>query len=255
LFFLLRRRWRVVTAGVASVVSLTLLTALLLGFESYRDYVVVAMPRLNGWRSALGNLSLFGIWSKLFDPSARVGLEMGKSTPLFRSPMLARVGTLACDAALIALLSRVVLRARSRAEEDHAFALCLPVALLVSPTLWDHYFVLLLLPVVLLWTTLPRSGVLRWDLRIIVLVLWLNPVIWWHLFVFDHSPHHGPTVYPPWTTLTGFAIPTYAVLGLFLLGVITSQRPGGMAGDEGIDPAAHRSIQGDPDATGASNNG
>jgi len=221
LYFVLRRRWRAVTAGVISVVALTLVSILALGFESYRDYVVVVMPTLSTWRSAWGNLTLLGIWSKLFDPEARVGFH--RTIPLFFSPLVAWSGTLVCDLALIALLSRLVLRARSRADRDLAFALCLPIMVLISPVAWNHYLVLLPLPIVVLWTSLPATGPSRWDLRVLVLVLWLSPKVWWSLFIPGYSSSHAAVYSTPWGTLTALSIPTYAVLGLVLLGVSTAQ--------------------------------
>ena len=129
-----------VAAGAASIIVLTLLTAAVLGTESYRDYIVDVMPTLGGWRSSWPNVSLLGFWSKLFDPDSNAGMTI----PLVHSPLLARAGTAISCALVVAAVVFVVRRARSQSERDHAFAICITAMLLVTPIVWDHYFVLLL---------------------------------------------------------------------------------------------------------------
>jgi hypothetical protein len=68
---------------------------------------------------------------------------------------------------VVAAVVVVVRRAQSRYERDHAFATCITAMLLVTPIVWDHYLLLLLLPVALLWASLPTSGPVRWDFRLI----------------------------------------------------------------------------------------
>jgi hypothetical protein len=220
-FFVFQRRWRSVASGIAAVAVLTLVTAATLGAASYRDYFATSAHTIAEWRSAWGNLSVYGFWSKLFDPASR--LAAGMVTPLSRSPRLAAGGALVCDGLLISAVSRFAATARSRSEQDVAFSLTVVVALLVSPVLWSHYFVLLLLPVLVLWTTLPAAGPARWDLWLIVFVLWINPELWWSLFVPRYAELRGRLLLTPWQTVTGLSIPMYAVVGLFLLGA--SVRP------------------------------
>ena len=163
LYFVFQRRWRAVAAGAVSIIVLTLWTAAVLGIESYRAYIVEVMPTLGNWRSSWPNVSLPGFWSKLFDPTS----DVGTTIPLVRSPLLARACTGISCALVIAAVVVVVRRARSRYERDHAFATCIRAMLLVTAVVWDHYLLLLLLPVALLWTSLPTSGPVRWDFRLI----------------------------------------------------------------------------------------
>jgi hypothetical protein len=216
IFFVLRRRWRVLSAGVATAAVLTAITLWAVGTDGFRDYVAVVMPTLPSWRSSWGNLSVYALWSKLFNPAVRVA-GMDSTQPILRSPPIATLGTLFCDGALIAIWARMVVRARQRQDVDCAFALSLPVMLLVTPDVWSHYFVVLLLPIVLLWTRLPVS-VARVDLLIICAVLWLNPEVWWYTFI-DRLREHGQTFTTPLQTLTALSIPTYALVGLVALGI------------------------------------
>jgi hypothetical protein len=226
LYFILQRRWRVLLACLGSMAALTVMTMSVFGMHAYRDYLSAGLTTPWEWRSAWGNLSLLGFWNKLFDPAPRVGARVGIGgvAPIVRSAWLAGLGTVVSDLTLVSVLGWTVLKAESRSQRDIAFALCVPVVLLLSPILWSHYLVLLLLPIVLLWRTLPRSGVARWDLWIAVVALWLNPEVWWLLFIPGYGRSHGELVPSPRTTITALSIPTYALVGLFLLGLAASSR-------------------------------
>jgi hypothetical protein len=216
LYFVLQRRWRAVAAGAASIVVLTMWTVAVLGIESYREYIVDVIPTLGSWRSSWPNVSLLGFWSKLLDPNSNVGTTI----PLVRSPLLARAGTWISCALAVAAVVVVVRRARSRSERDHAFATCITAMLLVTPIVWDHYFLLLLLPIALLWTSLPSSGPARWDFRLILFILWMPPSLWWKILLGADRITWTHSTALPWQTLTALSFQTYALLGLFALGLV-----------------------------------
>ena len=68
LYFLLRRQWRVLVGGVISFLLLTALTTGVLGLDIYPIYVREVLPQVGDFRSGWGNVSVAGIWFKLFDP-------------------------------------------------------------------------------------------------------------------------------------------------------------------------------------------
>ncbi len=222
LYFVLQRRWRAVASGVIAILFLTLLTSAILGASAYSDYVKTGLGTPLEWRSAWGNQSLLGLWSKLFDPSLRP--TSSRSVPVVQNRVLSWGATLLCDFTLMVFLCRIVPRATTRGDCDLAFSMLLPAVILMSPVAWDHYFVLLLLPVVLLWTTLPLNTISRWDIRLIGCLLWAAPGVWWNLFIPDFSSPHTSLSSTSWMTITVLSIPTYAVIGLFALGIATLQR-------------------------------
>lgn len=119
---------------------------------------------------------------------------------------------------MIAAVVVVVRRARSRSEQDLALATCITAMLLVTPTVWEHYFLLLLLPVALLWMSLPTSGPARWDFRLILFILWMSRSLWWKIFLGADRIAWTHLTALPWQTLTALSFQTYALLGLFALG-------------------------------------
>ena len=51
--------------------------------------------------------------------------------------------------------------------------------LLISPVTWDHYFLLLIIPLAMLWAQLPKATWARGVFLLIIGVLSLHPVVLW----------------------------------------------------------------------------
>ncbi len=210
LYFVLWRQWRTVGAGIVTVAVLTALTAAIFGVDTYHSYVRDALPEAARFRNGWNNASLLGFWSKLFDEGA------GQVVPLWYSPWLAWAGTLTCSAAVAALTARAIWRVRSQAECGTAFGLCVIAMLLLSPVTWEHYFVLLFLPAIILWARLRPWSHDWWMFAGIVTLLWLPPMAYWHLFMGATQANLTTLTATPRDALTGLAIPCYALVALFI---------------------------------------
>jgi Glycosyltransferase family 87 len=206
LYYAVRRRWEVVMWGLAAFFLATLLSIAVLGVEALTSYVRDVMPAVSGYRNLSVNASLQGFWMKWFDEGAIHPLTVPRLPdipPLFEHPVLATSGFML--SALMVLWAWT--RAVRRLEPDLAFGLTLITMLMLSPVTWDHYFLLLLLPVVLLWRTFPEP---RWER--IALILFLIPLAM------------SPTTFATASTgtntfvaLVGVSVHFFALTGLFLL--------------------------------------
>lgn len=226
--FLLRRQWRVLAAGAVTVVGVLLLTELLLGPGIHRTYVGDVLPQTSSFRASWRNLSLVGLGHKLFDPSHPApGLQV---VPLARSPLLAQAASLAGLAAMLAVLTWVVPRGQTRQDEDLAFGLAVIAMLLVCPIVWDHYFLLLLLPLPLLWLRLPRADWAWWAFCLALLILCLDPEpTMAHVLILLDAEYRAGVgwIATPLAAVTALAVHTYALLVLLGLGLVILRRPAG----------------------------
>src|SRR5262249_28940655 len=111
LYFVLQRQWKGVMSGVISLAVFTGLTVSILGWETYQSYCQDVIPGVAVLRSNWINASLPGLWTKLFDPVPKERVE-----PLWRSPVLARLGTWLSCGVVVVVLSRIVWHALSRVE-------------------------------------------------------------------------------------------------------------------------------------------
>jgi hypothetical protein len=217
LYFLVGRRWRALTAGALALAWWTALTAGVLGPASYRDYVQRVLPHLEIYRAAWPNASLVGFWHKLFQG----GQTLGHTAPLWYSPLFARLASGLSFLAVV-LVVAVVSHRRQGGRADHAFGLAVTAMLLLSPVTWDHYFLLLLLPAALLAFARPPGGMRSWTFQICLGLLWITPELYYLLALPNYSA--GSVIARPWHTLTVLALQTYALLGLFALGVAVACR-------------------------------
>jgi hypothetical protein len=210
LYFVLKRQWKVVAVGIVALALVTVLTVAVLGVDTWMDYAFHVLPTISQYQSYAPNLSLWGFWSKLFHPhdsSYSYHLEAG-----YRSPTIARLGSIACCALIVGAIGWVVLRSRSRLERDLAFAITMTGMLLVSPVSWDHYLLLLTPALAISWTQLRSSGFDRAGFLLLLVIFWIPPKAIW-----DCAIPGGHATYVH--ALTVLSLQSYALLAFFLFSI------------------------------------
>lgn len=143
---LLRRRWRAVAWTVGAGVVLIALTLPVVGLDGYREYLTM-----------LGNLSGVSGVEFNYDISSTL-LGWGATEALATFALLAGY-VIAIAAILISL----------RRDREVGFMVTVMASLLLSPLLWDHYLVMLILPAAFL----AERG-RAWGL-LLPLLSWLPP--------------------------------------------------------------------------------
>jgi glycosyl transferase family 87 len=218
IYFAARGRLQLLLAGVLSFLALTVVTAFVLGFDTYHDYIFVVLANQAKFRSFAYNLSLAGFWHKLFDPVD----ETGPVEPLWFSPALACWGTLASNLVMTIVVIVMAYRASSSAQRDFAFASATTAMLLSSPVTWDFSLPLLLVPIALMarrvWTS--QAGWTIAALLVILAIDWIPQNLLTELCQAGRSSRTFP-----WTFMLGApSLKFYALLGTFLLGLAFFKR-------------------------------
>ena len=217
LYFIVRREWKSLMAGLLTLALVTLATLAVFGWGAYRDYYWEVLPRVAKFRGHWLNASLVGFWIKVFDPLPIVtAIE-----PLWRSPTIARGGILVSCTLVMVTLTWIVQTARTQIERDLAFSLSLTAMLLVSPITWDHYLLFLLVPIAATWICLPRSLGSRAFFATILIAFWSFPKLIHQLLLAE-----GQTlkVAYPLHTLTILSYQFYALVALFILITVEAAR-------------------------------
>jgi len=216
-YFIVRREWKSVMAGLLTLALVTLTTLAVFGWGAYRDYYWDVLPRVAKFRGHWLNASLVGFWIKVFDPAP----IMTAIEPLWRSPTIARWGVLVSCTLVMVTLTWMVPTARTRIERDLAFSLSLTAMLLVSPITWDHYLLLLSVPIAAAWICLPRSLGSKALFATILIAFWSFPLLIEQLVLVE-----GQTlkVAYPLHTLTILSYQFYALVAFFILITVESLR-------------------------------
>lgn len=165
LFYLLKKRWKLVLWGVVTVVSFVLATGFLFDFGLYKFYVEkVIPPLLNfGGREIYYNQGLTGFVSRLTE-----SVSVRRNLHLILSALLVFVSSL------------LTLK---RGEDVLNFSLFIITLLLIDTLSWQHHFIWLIFPFIVIALRLAKKKDLYlWTILIIsyFLVSWnfKNPEIY-----------------------------------------------------------------------------
>ena len=210
LYFLLQRRWTALFAGAISFVAWHGATFALFGADTYTDWFRESLPEVLRYRDTWLNYSATGFWYKLFEASS------GQSVPLWHSPTAARIGSLVSFVAVVMLSGYAVGRSRGDQQASRsAFSLCITAMVLATPIAWDHYFLLLMVPIAHLAATLPQPSVRRLLFNAGLFALWLNPIVFYGIALRKSSPLLSTA-----SLLTIVSWPFYGLIAVFALGLI-----------------------------------
>jgi hypothetical protein len=215
LYFVIQRRWKVVWSGIAAFLGVTALTVAVFGSDTFAAYVYDVLPKVKDFRSSWVNASIIGLFAKLFNPAT----DIERVVPLLRSPLTARLASAFACAGILALWAPIVWRAKNQREKDLAYGLTICTMLLISPITWDHYFLLLLVPLAILWVRLPKSAGARSAFLLVVLLLCLPPASLWNAVI----PGGRAGIARPAHSITVLAYGTYALIAVLAYTVVMAR--------------------------------
>jgi alpha-1,2-mannosyltransferase len=139
-YLLLRRRWRAIAYTVLGIVAGGLATIAILGLPQTLSFShglqTVTMPRL---LAVPINVSLGAFVSRMYWYSIDPGPGL--------SNLVRRLLVVAAQLGVLALTVKATIKSRDSADLDwRAFSLWVVTAVLLAPTAWVHYLVLMLIP-------------------------------------------------------------------------------------------------------------
>jgi hypothetical protein len=209
LFFLVRRRGRLLFWFIGTFLLLSLLPLWILGVETYKHYFSILSSIT--WYAASWNASFLAFFTRILGGSENV--------PLVNLPELAHVLTRICSLAFALWLSWLVWpRPRDSSPDsfDLGFSLTITGMFLISPLGWMYYFSLLIIPAVVAWRSL-RSIDSRTFYQAAIILAWLLSTV--PHFLIPSAEMNSPLI---WFTWAGFNF--YALLLLsFVLGSLAQR--------------------------------
>ena len=206
------RRWRALASGLGTALLIGGLSVTLFGADIWKEFATKGMSEAVLWSDLWPNASLSGFWKKLYI-SQNLGIPLKQGSSL--------VGYwigygLSAAAVALATFWLIVVRGRP-GKSDTSYALGIGAMLLLSPTCWPHYFLLLLIPFGVLWRDYRETTFHRRALVTCFVLLFLPSGL--YLACCGRGWDELDYVVGPFITLTGLAVQTYALLGVWGLAV------------------------------------
>jgi hypothetical protein len=221
-YFFFSGRWRAILTGAVVFLVLNGIALAVLGTQEFETYIHEVIPSLMHYQSSWRNTTLNGFWLRLFDPDPQE-----KIVPLIANHTLGQAAKIISGLIVVAIVAGVSWRAKTIEGRDRAYAATLVGMILVSPFAWTHYFILLAMPLGLVWMRLPE-GRQRWLFWLTVVILWspenlylvlVDPVQGAAAINNSHEPLH------PLLSLTVLAVFAYALVMLLILVLRTPTHP------------------------------
>jgi Glycosyltransferase family 87 len=235
-YFAIRRRWRAVIAGFVVVVTLSLITVAFLGLDAFPTYFNRVLPTLDVFRSEWDNASLLAFWTKnLAAGASHYGLYV---EPVIKVPVLARAGIILSYATVLATTFLFIHRSRTCSDDkykygDLCYSLTMVTMLLLVPICWDHYLLLLALPLALVWRSLGQSSIERMTFLLLITAVWIGPTELWRAAGvdllagwpdFQDVPPGTYRIHRPFFVPVFLSLHFYALLASFLWLVFIARR-------------------------------
>ena len=174
IYFALKKDWRTFISSGVTAIGLNLVALFVMGIGPISDYYLrVTMQVTAIYHSFLKNYSLWSIGYRLFDGTRPTGGNYISAPPIIDLPQIAPIVSAGLAAAF--LLAGLIWALRSR-DQDIAYAIVVCVIVGVSPISWDHYYVMIVISLVILLINLARRSLPNWPTIItfsIILMLFL----------------------------------------------------------------------------------
>lgn len=168
IYYAARGRIRPLLIAVTAFITINFLAMLVLGIDTYKDYIEIVIPWNAEFRLLGYNLSIAGLWHKLFYP-----VPAERIVPLWSSLVVARWGTVLSNLIVTLVVARVVNQAHSVSQTDFAFAATTTAMLLVSPITWDTALPILLVTFALM-AHIAVINEWHWLMAALALILVIN---------------------------------------------------------------------------------
>ena len=156
-YLLLARRWRAAIAAIASYLPIAIIMSWGYGFDSWRLFFSQQGHIADTWMGDIRNASIHGIVLRLLTPTC-----VAHAAPHPLGALLASLAALLVLAFTIFATRREI---RRRDTIDLPFALFTTVSAFLNAWIWEHYRVLLILPMLVVARSIADAAGAAWTRR------------------------------------------------------------------------------------------
>jgi hypothetical protein len=167
-----KKDWRTLVAASITTLGLNLVSLIIIGPGPFMDYYLkVSAQVFNIYHAIMNNLSLWSIGYRLFEGTGSAYfVNYFKAPPLIAIPGLA---PLVSAGLVVAFLMTGMIWAVHSCDVETAFAILVCIIVAISPITWDHYFVMIILSLVVMFRNLTRQSFPAWQTLIFIIITFL----------------------------------------------------------------------------------
>jgi hypothetical protein len=226
----IQRRWRAVAGFGAAFLALAAISVATLGWGVHMIYLRDVMPISSAGTAWVENQTFNGFINRLVT-----------APPIRLAPETSQAATWLTYACALALVLLTAWRVRAM-DAESGFGLWIVSMLIILPSAWMHYEVLLLIPLYQLLVRLEREPQ-RWSWRTVTLiVLAWSLLCYGNQWTFFNRTFHGPV----WALLL-----SYKLYGMLLLWAAIAFDPGAAIARPSLAPDTQPSRQRSASAAGS----
>jgi hypothetical protein len=168
IYFAIKKDWRTVISSCLTAIGLNLMALFVIGIGPVMDYYLRVMMQVSAiYHSFLKNYSLWSIGYRFFEGTRPIGGDYISAPPLINMPGLAPFVSAGLAAAF--LIIGLIWAERSK-DPDIAYSILVCVLVAISPISWDHYYLMVIISLVVLLINLAKHSFPTWPTIIFIII-------------------------------------------------------------------------------------
>jgi hypothetical protein len=169
IYLIWKKDWRTFVTACISTLGLNLVSLIVIGIDPFMEYYLkVSAQVYTIYHAVMNNLSLWSIGYRLFEGTGSTYFaNFFKAPPLIAIPGLAPLFSAGLVAAF--LIAGMVWAVHS-SDIETAFAILVCIIVAISPITWNHYFVMIIISLVVMFRNLTRQSFPAWQTLIFIII-------------------------------------------------------------------------------------
>lgn len=169
IYLIWKRDWRTFLAASITALGLNLVSLIVIGLGPFTDYYLkVSAQVFTIYHAIMNNLSLWSIGYRLFEGTGSTYyINYFKAPPLIAIPGLAPLVSAGLVAAF--LMAGMIWAVHSH-DVETAFAILVCIMVAISPITWDHYFVMIIVSLVIMFRNITRQSFPAWQTLVYIII-------------------------------------------------------------------------------------
>jgi len=167
-YFAFKKDWRTVISSILTILGFNIVTLFIIGIKPLLEYYLQISTQVSAiYQGFLKNYSLWSIGYRFFEGTGPMGDGYVSAPPLISLPQIAPYVSAGLAVAFLVIGLIWALRCK---DLEIAYSIMICVLIAISPITWDHYYVMLIISLVVLLHNLYKHSFPAWPTLIFIII-------------------------------------------------------------------------------------